>query len=498
MKDMKCIYYIAVYLMIFITATSCKKFLDVPPADRTGSSSFWKTRQDVESAVINCYGFLLQKFNDFNSPVIPAVGDFRCGGIGGAVGSGQLGYGFLTISKNDLSNTAGLGVPDRYHLNDIDDWKPYFESIANCNITLAEIKNVGELSDAEKKNYEAEVKFVRAFTYFFICRLYGDVPFYTAPYDKTPRPRTSFITILNTLKTELDAVQDDLPWTPANTSDLGVRATRASLLALAAHMNMWLAGFDKANQQKYWQDAAQKCVAIKNSGNFELLPLEETKRIFKGKTKESIFEFELNRNYGNTSLYVNLGQWMTHAPIVDYGTTSDLFFTRELMEKIYPPNLPDKRRDIWFYLPYINNQTFMFLKQINVADPTGYWSFEDNLMVFRYADVLLLGAEALANIGSNAEAIAMLNMVRTRAAANLYNPGAENLKDAIFWERQKELIGEGHRWYDFVRTGRVTDANQIITYLTQDQFDRGAWTWPIDPKARVNNPGIVLNQYWIR
>lgn len=495
---MKRLYPVTLLILMLISAVSCKKFLNVEAADRTGSNSFWKTREDVEAAVINCYGFIFEKFNDFNSPVIPAVGDMRCGGIGGAVGAGQLGEGFLTISRNDLSNTASLGVPARYNLIHIDDWAPYFQSIANCNITLAEIQKMDALTETEKKRYIAEVKFVRAFTYFYICRLYGDVPYYTQPYDKTPRPRTSFITIFNELIAELDAVKDDLPWVPANASDIGVRAGRASVYTLIAHMNMWAAGFDRGNQSRYWQDAAQKCVAVKNSGEFELLPLEESKRLFKGKTRESIFEFELNRNYGNLSRYVNLGQWMTHSPIVNYGANSDLFFTAPLMERIYPPNLPDKRRDIWFYLPYINNQTFMFLKQINVADPTGDWIFEDNLMIFRYADVLLLGAEALANSGNNAEAISMLNMVRARAGANLYNSGTENLSDAIFWERQKELIGEGHRWYDFVRTGRVTDPNQALTYLTQDQFDRGAWTWPIDPKARVNNPEIVLNLYWVK
>ncbi|MCH5598275.1 RagB/SusD family nutrient uptake outer membrane protein [Niabella ginsengisoli] len=492
------LYYTLILLFAVLAVTSCKKFLDVAPADRTGSSSFWQTREDVESAVINCYGFVFEKFNDFNSPVIPAVGDMRCGGIGGVVGAGQLGLGFKTISNNDLSNTTDLNVPERYNLVDIDDWAPYFESIANCNITLSEIEKMEALTDDEKNRYEAEVKFVRAFTYFYICRLYGDVPFYTEPYDKTPRPRTSFVTIFNTLIAELDAVKDDLPWTPSNTSDLGVRANRASIYTLIAHLNMWVAGFDKANQNKYWQDAAQKCLAVKNSGEFELLPLEETKRIFKGKTKESIFEFELNRNYGNTSRYVNLGQWMTHSPIVNYGANSDLFFSRELMERIYPPDKPDKRRDIWFYLPYVNNQTFMFLKQINVADPAGDWIFEDNLMIFRYADVLLLGAEAFANLNNNTEAISMLNMVRERAGANLFAAGAENLSDAIFWERQKELIGEGHRWYDFVRTGRVLDPNQALTYLTQEEFDRGAWTWPIDAKARINNPEIVLNLYWVR
>ncbi len=189
---------------------------------------------------------------------------------------------------------------------------------------------------------------------------------------------------------------------------------------------------------------------------------------------------------------------MTHSPIVDYGANSDLYFKKVLVEKIFPQALADKRRDLWFYLPYIDNQTAMFMKFSNVADPTGYWRFEDNLIIFRYSDVLLLGAEALANIGNDAEAIALMNEVRTRAATPLYDPSQGNLKDAIFWERQKELLGEGHRWFDFVRTGRVTDPSQIITSLTQDQFAQGAWTWPIDENARVNNPLITLNQYWVK
>lgn len=90
-------------------------------------------------------------------------------------------------------------------------------------------------------------------------------------------------------------------------------------------------------------------------------------------------------------------------------------------------------------------------------------------------------------------------MIRDRAGAKVYNGGGgKALQDAIFYEREKEMMGEGHLWYDLVRTGRVMDKNVTEDPLTQDQMDKGAWTWPISQSAVTNNPLVTRNQYWIQ
>jgi starch-binding outer membrane protein, SusD/RagB family len=473
-----------------VLAGSCKKFLEVEPVDRLGANSFWKTQSDVESAVADTYGLIYDKLT--YGPFHNINGDIRAGEF-----NGNWVTSFKTVARNDLMNTTELKDPERYKVYQLDDWYPYYQSIAACNIAIDRIPGVTSLSDADRKRYLAEVRFVRAFTYFYIVRIYGDVPLYTKPYDAEARPRTNFIDVLKFCIKEMDEVKDDMPWQYDDPTNWGVRASRAAAYTLIANCYMWMAGFDKNNLNEYWKKAADAALAVKNSGVFQLLPIEDFKKIFKGRTRESIFEFSVNKNYGTETKYVSLGQWTTHDPIVVYGSNSDCFYEANYISRLYPPANPDKRRDLWFYLPYINNTTSMFLKYSNVTNPQTFF-FDDDMIIFRYSGILLLGAEALANLNRNDEATALMNMVRDRAGALLYNPSEGSLKDAIFLEEQKELIGEGVRWYDLVRTGRVTDPAQCKNYLTPDQFKQGAWTWPISSAAQVNNPNIVLNKYWVK
>jgi hypothetical protein len=93
----------------------------------------------------------------------------------------------------------------------------------------------------------------------------------------------------------------------------------------------------------------------------------------------------------------------------------------------------------------------------------------------------------------------MLNIIRERAKTTLYQGGGGTvLKDAIFTERAKELMMEGHYYFDLVRTGRVTDQQWCFFPLTQSQFDNGGWTWPISTASLNNNPYMQLNNYWLR
>jgi len=468
---------------------SCKKFLDVEPVDRLGSNSFWKSRSDVESAIIDCYGLLYDRLTLY--PFYVLNGDIRPGDT-------FFNYYpvFASTAINDLSS-AKMADPVRYGGHLLGDWYPFYQSIAACNIAIERLNDITFLTDAERAKYLAEVKFVRAFVYFYISRLYGDVPLYTEAYDSSARPRTDFIEVLKFCIKELEETKESLPWQYDDPTNWGVRASKASSETLIAQCYMWMAGFDKVNANAYWAKAADAALRVKASGTFQLLPIEDFRKIFKGKTRESIFEFSIDKNYGSENKYASLAQWVTHDPIKNYGPVADGYFLLSHVTRLYPVNAIDKRRDLWFHLPYINNTTQMFLKYSNVSDPD-LWFFEDNLIIFRYSGVLLLAAEALANLGRDAEAIPLMNEVRNRAGSPEYSTSEGNLVDAVFLEEQRELQGEGWRWYDLVRTGRVMDPNQCNNFLTPEQFAQGAWTWPIDPKARINNPYITLNQYWVK
>ncbi len=491
---MKRIINIIVWVSLLASPISCRDFLDVKPIDRLSDGSFWHTKQDVESAIANAYGHLFDVLT--NGPYIPASGDIRAGEI---LNGGSF-YEFEAIANNDLTFKVYPNQHEYYNLAELSDWYPFYQAIAECNIDINRIADVASLTDKEVARYMAEVRFIRAFSYFFMCRLYGDVPLYTKPYDKSALARTPQLEVLQFCLDDLDKIKDVLPWQYEDQTKWGVRASRGAVYALIANINMWMAGFDKSNQQKYWKAAAGAVQSIVESGKFSLLPIDQFRKIFEGRSRESLFEFEVNANYDLATIYVTIGEWTLHDPIVEGYGSSDLFYSGTYLKKLFPPDAPDKRRDLWFYLPYANNDQSMFLKYSNLVNmnTTHSWRLNDNLMIFRYGGILLLGAEALANLGDSQEAVKLLNKVRRRAGAGIYNSSDGDLKDFIFQERQRELCGEGARWYDLVRTGRVLDPNQCMDALTQEQFNQGAWTWPIDPKARVNNPKITLNSYWTK
>ena len=82
------------------------------------------------------------------------------------------------------------------------------------------------------------------------------------------------------------------------------------------------------------------------------------------------------------------------------------------------------------------------------------------------------------------------------AHASEINTSGSELMDAIFWERCRELIGEGHYYYDLVRTGKVYNRNYCMNPMTRTNFNVGAWTWPIHRNALKNNTQIGLNLFW--
>lgn len=480
-------------ICLLLAAGSCKKFLEVKPLDTLSGNDFWKTRGDAQKAINGTYALLLDKYT---RSILYNVGDFRAGNWNWFDKTN-----LRMLGTNRMLNTGnGDGAEDPR------DWLGFYKTIAYANLCIDRIPGIDDpvFSSREKKALVAEARFIRAFVYFIMVRLYGDVPLQMDPYDITLRPREKMLTVLDVCLKDLDACKDDLPLSYDDPTYRAVRATKGAALALMANMNMWSAGFDKANQQQYWTQTAALTKELMDLNQYKLLPYtkETFQTIFKGRSEEGIFELSLDANYGG-KFHSLICQWTLHEPYIRSGLggfKSEITPIIKHMDRMYPRGESDKRFDLWFDDPYStqNGQSAMFLKFSAITDPSTR-DYDANFIFFRYAGIILLRAEALADLGQDPEAIKMLNLVRDRAGAKLYTgSGGNALKDAVFFERERELIGEGHLWYDLIRTGRITDKNITEDALTQDQFDKGAWTWPIADAAVSNNPLITKNQYWIQ
>ncbi len=494
---MKHIFRMIILAVIGCSLFSCKDFLEVKPIDKFSGEEFWRNKEDAEKAVNSCYALMYKKMNA--SPVYNGA-DIRPGNW-----NFTEKYNFIAFSENKL-NDPDLDYQDNF-ADPRESWLTFYQCIASCNLCIDRIPKIEdeEFGEAARKTMIGEARFIRSFIYFFMVRLYGDIPIHNNAYAIENKPREAMLNVLDTCLVDLDIAKENLPASYPDPTNRAVKATKGAAYTLIANIYMWKAGFDKENEKEYWQKAAEATKKVMDLNVYKLVPYDEetSKTLFKGRSEEGIFELSMNANYGNVHTRI-IGQWTLHRPILPTATTrygglgSEMVLKRDFLDKLFPPGEPDKRFTLWFEDPYctMNPVSAMFTKFLPVA---GVREFDNNYIFFRYGGLLLLRAEALAKLGKTAEAIELLNKIRQRAGARAYNGGGgAPLIDAIFLEREKELLGEGHRWYDLVRTGRVMDANECENNLTRAQFEQGAWTWPIPESAINSNPKITQNIYWIQ
>src|SRR5690606_16814659 len=132
---------------------------------------------------------------------------------------------------------------------------------------------------------------------------------------------------------------------------VAVRPMRGSALILLMHMNMWRAGFTDGDKSPYYQETFRLGDELinRNQNSYELLPLEQTKQIFKGRTKEGLFEIMQNLNYGERfSIVAQYSDYVLRRPLKPSTDRSYICYETKFMEKLYPENEIDNRKTVWF------------------------------------------------------------------------------------------------------------------------------------------------------
>lgn len=488
--------------------------LDVRSDEKLSGYEMWDgaNSETVEGFVRSMYSqFRAATMQD--SYFLVYSGELRCAPIidrqGGTSGQG-MGY----LMDNDLNGLRNLySKTDAKQAGAITQWSDFYKVIQSANILIKEIGR-SSVPAQEADAFKDEAVFMRCLSYFFLVRNFGAVPYYTDAYHQEALSRTNMVTVLKNISAELEGILTAdpdatiLPWTNTVTSKKAVRASRGSVVALLMHVNMWLAGFDEKNAKAYYQKVADygDLLVNKSGDAYRLLPIGQTSTIFRGGSDEGIFEIVQNVSYeagkevfDNGAVYSNyvVGKsafTSQNRPKVEYET--------EFLSKVYSPGETDKRVDLWFdkniYSTYDSDpkEVLKFLNP-DVTGSSSVTSNAGNQIVFRLADVILLYAEALADLGTDdAKACDLLNLIRMRAGASSVSASGQTLQDAIYWERVRELIGEGQYFYDLVRTKKICDANYCFHPMTRGDFNAGAWTWPISKVAQQNNTKIELNNYW--
>ena len=477
---------INVFLCItLISAISCDSFVEVEPAGPV-DSNFFKNQKEYEEALIGAYDLLQATF--WNTLVsVVASDDYAAGGD-------SFNYDQPTLQNiNQMIHTPD----DENQLRDI--WKLMYAGLNRVNFIL-ENKNKTDFADKEK--IIAEAYFLRAYYTLELVKFFGNVPLKTEERGGITRITDERIATgdefsverIADIPTAYAAIAADLleaiPNLPA-TQDMPFKATKGAAQALLGKVYLYHGTYDATK----FGVAATTLKQVITSGQYALTTGDDYAKMFEIEGEngpEAVFEIQyssvmaagwdnINGSNGTYFPKFNGPRSPYDDPVYDAGWGFCL--PSVALYDMFDES--DARRDVTFYDlredqdrysqgrddTGLFNKKYMPRKEPSRAgsDPLNY---DNNYRAIRYADVLLMAAEAEAQSGG-ADAENYLNQVRARAYGDNsqdYTASEGALLDAIYMERRKELAGEGHRFFDLVRTKKAAAAIDSFTENKNEIF----------------------------
>jgi len=477
-------------LALMLNACS-KDFLDINPKTFVSSASFFQTESDFTQALNGAYSALRNVYNDAY-----VMGEMR---------SDNTHYyykysdrGPQNVGKEDVSGF----VDDAINQYSASKYYSCYLGISRTNAVIDRL-TASTLSSAVKDKIAGEAKFLRAFYYFELVQYYGDVPLYLTEVSsegQTVLPRSAKADVYKQIIADATEAISKLP---ATQTEKG-RVTKGSAKTLLGYVYM---------TQKQYVLAQAQLTDVTGLG-YSLLP--DYGSIFDTKNKnnaESIFEVQYQQgNQGQQSGWTyqfipGLLDTKVITGITGNNQTSGGWNipTEDLLASY---EAGDKRKDASIAMGYTNESgTFIampFIKKYLHAHSI-FFNCDDDWMVYRYADVLLLLAESLNEQGKSSEALTHLNKVRSRAGlVNATETNQAALRIIIAHERRVELAFENHRWLDLVRTGQaITVMSAFGTKMKQLHSDyllartynvtENRLIFPIPQNEITLNPALTQN-----
>lgn len=418
------------YNYIFILAASLSliscsdSFFDLEPSNSVVTDKVYQSASDFNVAVIGCYSKLQTQVNFYMECC-----EYR---------SDNLNLSAPTAGTQDrydidhFMEKPSNGILDSY-------WANFNNNVYRCNMILDRI-DAANFDEKLKKQYKGEAMFIRALNYFNMYRIWGGVPVTKKVVTVDEAMKISRATdeqMLDFLGGDLKTIVEEnmLPESYSG-EDLG-RATSGAAMALLGKVYLTFHEWDLAS------DVLSQLI-----GKYELIkPVSKVFDVENKMNKEIIFAIRFNKEVEGEGH----GYWYSITNLTDDSNQS------ESLVNSYATN--DDRKNLITYVNAAANVCLMN-KFFDVKSDT-YNVVGNDQILLRYADVLLMYAEALNEIGYDASegsvALKQLNDVRERAGlgklSNVELPDQSSFRRAILDERQREFPYEGHRWYDLVRMG---------------------------------------------
>ncbi|MEJ5052744.1 RagB/SusD family nutrient uptake outer membrane protein [Sphingobacterium sp. MYb382] len=444
-------------LILFASACS-DSFLDKEPISNFSGQGFYKKPSDAQAGVNGIYNSMQSLF--------------------------RLNFAYWGEGRADNVLTRHSGDPFALQQNALTPiinsarWDNFYTLISRANYAIKYTPQVfGDGESELKKQLLGQSRALRGITYFYLVRIWGQVPLVTEPYESVEQ---DVFVSRNTEAEVLAQVEEDLLFAVANaaSSYSGARnrvlVTKGVAYAFLTQLYMWQKQYDKAIA------AAEKVLA---DGQYSLVSMNDWNEIFvKGQSTESIFEVGYNEVQTNAlrALYA-LGSDSDYVPSARFIASIEVGDLRK--PRIYDITEVQPRK-IWKFF----GQGF----KDESPDPSS-----NNIVLTRLADIILLKAEAHARLNQPTEALELLNRIRRRAGIAVLDEAAANnlygtLVATVLHERSIELCFEGHRWFDLVRSGTAIATMKPINGLSSEDN----LVWPLHESATLRNLNLKQNEFY--
>ncbi|CAL1519754.1 RagB/SusD family nutrient uptake outer membrane protein [Chitinophaga sp. MM2321] len=461
--------------LLTLSLTGCKKLVEVnTPYTSTNSGNVYSNDANAIAVVTGIYAQMSSTTFSVNSSGIGTVSLFN----GLSADEFNLYNGITNTPanfyySNELTNSNAAGT---------DLWSAIYPIVFVTNAAIEGLMNAGSLTPAVKKQLIGEAKFMRAFCYFYLTNLYGNLPLaistdYTINAELIRIPKDLvYQQIITDLKSAEDLLNENYVGGDAFTiTTERVRPNKWTAAALLARVYLYT---------NDWGGAEQQATTIINNTNlFDTVSLNNN--VFSKSSKEAIWQLQP----------VNIGQntpdaWFFIIPPAGPNNSKPIYLSKSLLGSF---EVGDQRRIDWINSVTVDTITYSYpykYKSAKLNDPITEYS-----MVLRLGEQLLIRAEARAQQNNIIGATSDLNMIRHRAGltnTDVHEKSA--LLAAIMHERQVELFGEwGHRWLDLKRTGTVDKVMSLITPQKGGTWNTTDQLYPIPLSELLMAPQLEQN-----
>lgn len=484
-------------IFVLISSSCNEDFLNKNPLDQISSQTFWTSENDMRMAVTGCYSRLKGSFLDYQRGYLEGLSD-NAFVYWGLYGIDNMAMGIISASsggaKNDIYNTC-------------------YRGISQCNFVIGNIDNTLGIAENVKNTAKGEVQFLRALFYFELVNCFGDV----IMYKESPESVDASKIVKSPKEDVLEFIHQDLDFAISNLPDENYsegHAVKGSAMALKTRVLL---------TEEKWSEAATLAQQIMSSGKFSIYPDYASMFLNEGQVNnpEIMFACEYLSPDSYHSVYGANIEYAKHIFLrQDLADAFECIDGLSISESpLYDPEDPFANRDPrhayivrnpvgtdWDgHYPYsffdpTGVQNRKYIDPTIPGDYANAYLNDWNFILLRYADVLLMYAEAKNEAsGPDQSVYDAINEVRARPSVDMppvdqskYNT-KELVREFIRHERRIEFAMEGIRYFDLKRWHVAHIIMPEIKNLVGDPytFEEKHYYWPFDQNELDNNPNLV-------